>query len=346
LASQQHRMFLDDEASGISPLRSLDPVPSIPPVRVLCLGATGQSGSTLLSRMLGRLPGFVVVGEVGRIWDKGLIEDVACGCGTPFRSCRFWTRVGQEAFGGWGEIDVFEATRLRDAITLKTHRLPHAAALPFILHPGAWPSFREDLMAYGALLGRVYRALDRVTEGRIIVDSMKLPGHVYLASTLPGLDIRVAHLTRDPRGYAYSNTKWIPRQGAVDGAYRARRSPGKSAVKWSWCNVAFEALARGGTPTVDVRYEDLVNEPGPTLRRVAEVAGVTLSADDLWFVGDGEIELVTQHIAAGSRGRMATGPTPLIADDEWRRSFPAQDRRIVEALTWPVRRRYGYCSSR
>jgi hypothetical protein len=167
---------------------------------------------------------------------------------------------------------------------------------------------------------------------------------VYLASTMPGLEVRVAHLTRDPRGYAYSNTKWIPRQGAVDGAYRARRSPRKSAVKWSWCNVAFEALARTGTPTVDVRYEDLVHDPGPTLRRVAEAAGVLLSDDALWSVGHGEVELVTQHIASGSRGRMATGLTPLVTDDEWRGSFPAGDRRTVDALTWPVRRRYGYGS--
>jgi hypothetical protein len=214
--------------------------------------------------------------------------------------------------------------------------------LPFILHPAAWPALRNDLVGYGALLARVYRALDRVTEGQIIVDAMKLPGHVYLASTLPGLDVRVAHLTRDPRGYAYSKTKWIPRQGAAPGAYRTRRRPHKSAIKWSWCNMAFEALASAGTPTVSLRYEDLVHEPARTLSRVAWVAGVTLSDNALRFVGNGEVELVTQHIAAGSRGRMATGLTPLVDDDAWEGSLSPADRRTVEALTWPVRLRYGY----
>ena len=55
------------------------------PVRLLCIGATGQSGSTLLTRMLGRLPGVAAVGEVGRIWDKGILDNTACGSAT-----RFW----------------------------------------------------------------------------------------------------------------------------------------------------------------------------------------------------------------------------------------------------------------
>jgi Sulfotransferase family len=311
-------------------------------VRVLMVGATGQSGSTLLSRMLGRLPGFVAVGEVGRIWDKGLVENMECGCGLPFRSCPFWSRVGLEAFGGWQDVDTAEATRLRDAVTLKEVRLPHAAALPLILHPGIWPSQARDLAAYSALLGRVYRAIDVISEGAVIVDSMKLPGHVYLTSTMTGVDTRVAHLIRDPRGYAYSNTKFVERQGAREGAFRVRRTPRKSAVKWSWVNLALDELARRGTATVNVRYEDLVTTPRETLRRVAARTGLTLSDEDLAFVGDGEVDLAAEHIAAGSRTRLSTGVTPLRADEAWTTGMSRRDRRVVESITWPLRRRYGY----
>jgi hypothetical protein len=311
-------------------------------VRVLMIGATGQSGSTLLSRMLGRLPGFVAVGEVGRIWDKGLVENMECGCGQPFRSCPFWSQVGQEAFGGWEDVDTTEATRLRDAVTLADLWPPHAAALPFILHPNLWPSHARDLTAYASLLGEVYRAIDVVTGGSIVVDSMKLPGHVYLASTMPGFDTRVAHLIRDPRGYAFSNTRWVERQGAVEGAFRPRRSPRKSAVKWTWVNVSLDQLARRGMRSVNVRYEDIVASPRETLRRVAASNGVTLTEDDLAFVHDGEVELVAEHIAAGSRTRLSTGPTTLRADEAWRSEMSGRDRRIVETVTWPLRRRYGY----
>ena len=54
------------------------------PVRVLCVAATGQSGSTLLARMLGEVPGYQAVGEVGRVWDKGVDEHMNCSCGEPF----------------------------------------------------------------------------------------------------------------------------------------------------------------------------------------------------------------------------------------------------------------------
>jgi Sulfotransferase family len=314
-------------------------------VRTLCIGATGQSGSTLLARMVGSLPGFVAVGEVGRIWDKGIQENVECGCGDPFNSCEFWTKVGREAFGSWDEVDAPEATRLRGATTLQQRWAPHAAALPFILHPNLWPGFRRDLEAYAELMERVYRGIDTVTGGRIIVDSMKLAGHVYLASTMPALDVTVAHLTRDPRGYAYSNTKWIERQGAIEGAFRARRTPRKSAIKWMWVNVAFDRLEHRGTPTVRVRYEDLVADPRQTMHRVADVMGVGIDDDALSFIGDGEVELVAQHLVAGSRGRLLSGATPLRRDEDWRTSLPAKDRRTVEAMTWPLRRSHGYVNA-
>jgi hypothetical protein len=258
--------------------------PTSDTVRVLCIGATGQSGSTLLSRLLGALPGFEAVGEVGRIWDKGLIENVTCGCGRPFRDCSFWSRVGDRAFGGWDAVDAAEAARLREALTLKERRLQHPFALPFILHPGAWPSFRADLRRYSELISPVYRPLDEVTGGKIIVDSMKIPAHVYMMSRLPGVRARVAHLVRDPRGYAYSNTRWIERQGAADGEHRAQRSPKASGRKWTWVNLAFGFLASSSTPTASLRYERLVRSPEEELRKVASLMDVALADEAFDFI--------------------------------------------------------------
>jgi hypothetical protein len=64
MASNPHGFFLDD-LDGIVPRRNPD-VETVAPlraVRVVCIGATGQSGSTLLSRMMGSLPGSVAVGK-------------------------------------------------------------------------------------------------------------------------------------------------------------------------------------------------------------------------------------------------------------------------------------------
>ena len=69
-----------------------------PGVKVLYIGGLGRSGSTLLDRMLGQLPGFFSAGEIRDLWQRGLRENALCGCGAPFKECEVWTRVGKEAY--------------------------------------------------------------------------------------------------------------------------------------------------------------------------------------------------------------------------------------------------------
>jgi len=67
------------------------------PVRVLYIGGLGRSGSTLIERLLGQVPGVCAVGELVHLWDRGITEDERCGCGEPFRQCPFWSQVGKTA---------------------------------------------------------------------------------------------------------------------------------------------------------------------------------------------------------------------------------------------------------
>ena len=66
---------------------------------MLVIVGTGRSGSTLLGRLLGALPGAVHVGEVRFLWQRGLIEARLCGCGVPVPECPFWRTVLAEAYG-------------------------------------------------------------------------------------------------------------------------------------------------------------------------------------------------------------------------------------------------------
>jgi hypothetical protein len=79
-------------------------------VPILYIGGHGRSGSTILAQTLGQIPGFVNVGEVWQVWYRGFRENERCGCGQPFYSCEFWRAVGDEAFGGWDNIDVTRRT--------------------------------------------------------------------------------------------------------------------------------------------------------------------------------------------------------------------------------------------
>ena len=69
-------------------------------VRVLYVGGTGRSGSTVVANALGGLDDAVSVGEVRFLWERGIVQNRLCSCGEPFATCPFWNEVLQVAFGG------------------------------------------------------------------------------------------------------------------------------------------------------------------------------------------------------------------------------------------------------
>jgi hypothetical protein len=326
----------------------LEPVTSFQRPRVICIAGTGQNGATLLTRMLGRLPGVVAVGELGYLWDWGLLENRACGCGLPFRDCPFWTKVGETGFGGWGRVDPNEMISLRRVVTSVNGRVPQALALGLILVPSVSATYRADLRRYAEATSRLYRAVASVARARVVIDSMKRPSHVYMVSRQLDLDVRVLHLVRDSRGVAHSNLKWVRRQTTVSrqrspkGPYRVRRPPAKAAARWLWINLSFELLAALRVPTVRVRYEALVRSPRAELERIAGKVGIGIAAGDLGFIQDGSVDLGPDHLVAGNRMRLEAGAVRLRADEEWRSRMDPRDVRTVSALTWPLLRRYGY----
>jgi hypothetical protein len=313
------------------------------PIDVVAIAGTGQNGATLCCRMLGEFPGYFAVGEIGRLWDKGLVENVACACGEPFRSCPFWAEVGERAYGGWDALDQDEMLRLYERYTLKRSRLQHPFALPFILFPSLWPSFGRDLRAYQRLMERLYRGILEVSGAQVIVDSMKIPAHIYLLATQERFHARFVQLVRDPRGVAFSNTKEVPRQGSrADKPMRTTRTPRKTATKWLWFNLSFDLLKALRHPFERLRYESFVRDPEAALRLCAQQVGRTLAPEDLTFLIGRTATLPAGHLVAGNRMRHLTGEIELRSDEAWRLGLPERDRRTVERVTTPLMRRYGY----
>ena len=314
---------------------------------VLSVASSGESGSTLLSRLLGRLPGAVAVGEVGFLWDRAVQGNIACGCGVPFHACPFWRSVGDHAFGGWHLVDVAEVTRLRNDLLMRRRHLSLPRSLPVRLWPGLSRSYASALGRYSDLLSRVYRAIASVSGADVIVDSTKGPAHLVAERAALGLDVRMVHLVRDSRGVAFSNTKWVERQWVADGMrFRGRQAPAKTALRWAWINVAYDLLAARGIPTVVVRYEDLVRDPATELARIGAHAGISLGPADLQFLRGNEADLDADHIVAGNRLRLARGSLVLRADEAWRDGLSRSQQIAVAAITLPLMRRYAAASRR
>ena len=309
-----------------------------PPQKVLYIGGFGRSGSTLVERILGQLPGFCSAGEIVFLWQRGLIDHQLCGCGMPVPECEFWSRVGKTAFGGWDQIDPHEMLALQ-------HRVDRNRYIPSMVAPRLRPAARADLDRYTEVLSKLYRAIGEVAGARVVIDASKHASTAFLLSArVPGVDVRVVHLVRDPRGVAYSWTKEV-RKPEVTGedAFMPVYSPVSSGRQWVSYNLLFEALAQLPASGSKVfRYEDMLADPKTYLERIMTHAGEPVLPESFAFLGDGWVELGVDHTVAGNPMRFHQGRLDLRLDEAWKSKLPARDRQIVTLVTRPLRLRYGY----
>lgn len=307
--------------------------------RVLYLGGLGRSGTTLLERILGELPGVCTLGEVVHLWQRDIRDGERCGCGEGFSRCEFWTAVGRDAFGGWDRVDVGRVQALQSAVE-RTRYIPRLASGDF---SAAW---HAKLTEYAGHYAAVYRAAARVTGARLLVDSSKHSALAHclrwLSTRSGGIDFRVAHMLRDARGVAYSWTKTVARPEATGVDVMTRYPPIRSALLWNAHNAAFDLLGRCAVPVRRVRYEDLLADPRQTVRELAAFAGLNINANPLHFLAATHVDLHPGHSAAGNPMRFSTGRVPLRADDAWHHALPTPQRRLVGAVCAPLLRRYGY----
>jgi hypothetical protein len=307
--------------------------------RVVYLGGLGRSGSTLLERLLGELPGVCSAGEVVHMWQRGIVEDELCGCGKPFGRCPFWQEVGQAAFGGWAALDVQRVAALQASVERNRY-------IPLLAAPVLHPSMRRGLAEYVSHYLRVYSGIAAVSGCSTVVDSSKHASLAFCLRWHPELDLRVIHVVRDSRAVAYSWTRQVSRPDAATDSFMTTYSPTTAAGQWNAQNSALQLLAREGVPTLRVRYEDLVTAPEATLIKIAGFAGIPAGGTGLGFLGSEAgmpwADLQATHTASGNPMRFSTGKIAIRADERWRAAMPAAQRRTVTALTLPLLARYGY----
>jgi Sulfotransferase domain len=246
--------------------------------------------------------------------------------------------VGKTAFGGWHTVDVDEVTALK-------RRVDRTRFVPRLALPTRWTRRRADLARYAEMYRKVYAAVAEVSGAPVVIDSSKHASLAFALGHHPDLDMRVLHLVRDGRGVAYSWSKHVTRPEVTEGdPLMPRYSTTKSATLWTAQNGLFHLLSTDRTPVLRMRYEELVADPRAGLARIREF--LDLPPDPFPFLrqedGATVAQFGTTHSVAGNPMRFQTGPVALQRDNAWRTAMPAGRRRVVTALTWPGRLRYGY----
>jgi hypothetical protein len=321
----------DERAAGTA--RAAQPPDGTPPV--IYIAGSGRSGSTMLERVLGEIPGFVNVGELIDLFRHAARHGERCGCGELFADCPFWTSVGKRAFGGWDTESVAEVRTLLSQVS-RQRRMPQLLTIRL-----ASRDFREHVAAYGARYASLYRVIAAEAGADYVVDASKWPVQA-LALARGGLDVRVIHLVRDVRGVSYSLGKQQARPHAVDeNDLMWRNAPAGAAARWVACQGQAELLRGCGLRVARVHYEDFVREPRRTVEVALSELGLQVDPAQLSHIGDGRVVLGHTHGLSGNPSRFRYGEIVLRADEAWRDQMRGRDRRIVTMVAAPFLLRYG-----
>jgi hypothetical protein len=300
-------------------------------VKVLFIAGGGRTGSTILHNVLGQVDGFTAVGELRYVWGRGVLNNQRCGCGVTFADCPFWRDVMQHAFGGVDAAMAREMLALTESFRIRN--------LPLV---AVGPTRRRELhrlTSYRERLARLYAAIHTVSECRVIVDSSKNPSYGYVLRHVRGIEPHVLHFVRDAPPVAHS---WGKHKEFEPGVKMARKRPAASALQWLARNATAELfLSEQGSPRMQLRYEDLMRRPRDHVASIVRWVGE--DPDGLPFAGQHEVHLgEPNHSVFGNSVRFRRGPIVLRRDDSWQQQMRPRDRRLVEAMTLPLRLRYGY----
>ncbi|UCH26707.1 MAG: sulfotransferase [Trueperaceae bacterium] len=315
-------------------MATLDPYPVTKRRKLLLIAGWGRSGSTLLDTILGQLDGFFSVGELRYLWDRGLQEDSACGCGVPFSECGVWSRILSHAYGNTSTLKLDQLISARDRLKSR-HTL-------LSLFPTVPRHIRQAATAYADTLREVIEAIYTETGCRIIVDSSKFPSHAYALSLLPEVDLYLLHLVRDPRAVAYSwQRKKRKDNGSFEAAYMLQHSTVRSSLMWLGWNGAIELLwSQKRGRYLRVRYEDFARRPKKAIQEIVTFLGEP--PGELPFTSERTVELTPTHTISGNPARFRSGEVTLVEDDAWKTALQSLDKWIATAATLPLLTHYGY----
>jgi hypothetical protein len=267
-----------------------------------------------------------------------MIKSRRCGCGEPLATCELWGPILTRLYGDpahWAERATPIVAARDDVVRLRN--------LPKLLRDGGagheWPA----LQGYRADLARLYTAIANGTGARVVVNSSKLPHQGAAEMAVPGVDLYLVHLVRDPRSVAFSMLRKTMLQPDPDDPVEMPRSGVvASTLGWVRANLGCEAVRHklGPQRSMLVRYEDLATDPGAVIGSIAALVGEPGAGLDL---GEGSTATLTgNHTVWGNSFRFKKGPTKIRLDEEWKAAMPSSQRLLATAVAAPMLRRYGY----
>jgi hypothetical protein len=296
---------------------------------VVYIAGSGRSGSTLLERVVGTIPGYANVGELLDLARRVAPQDEMCGCGKAFSQCPFWTAVGKRAFDGWTEPVLRELHR-------QQHQVARQRYLPQLLAAPSRSGFGTRIRTYADGYAAMVTAVAAEAGARYVVDASKWPA-IPLALHRGGVDVRVIHLVRDVRGVAHSLSRSdIARPHTTSGSdVMFHNPPASGSARWLATQTEMDLVAARGVRTARLAYADFVTRPQASLARVLDQLGLEVPPGGFDRIDGTSVELGPSHGLSGNPSRFQLGRTDLRPDDRWRTQMRPRDRRVAGLIGLP-----------
>lgn len=282
---------------------------------ILYIAGSGRCGSTLLSRLLGEIDGFINVGEAALHFFRRC-PSIPCGCGEEVKDCLFWK-----------DIPVNPAAQ---EVGHQFLRASHVMNLAFRRQTR---SSKERSLTLS--MRDLYRSIAEKTGATVIVDSSKNPAVACALSRAPGIRLSVVHLIRSPQGVAGSCRE--PK------GFLAKVPAWRAALKWTFMNSFAEFITRKNPAHHwRIRYEDFIENPGAFLEAIAtDILGRPVECP---FLHGNEAVVQVQHILAGNPDKFEH--SRLVIEKRKLRALSPGTNLLVSLLTFPLLVRYGYILGR
>ena len=304
--------------------------------RVLFLGGLGRSGTTLIERVLGELPGVCALGEVVHLWQRDIRDDERCGCGVRFSGC---------------DVLAARSARRRSAAGTSVDVVPHpGAAGRGRAHPAHPPAGRGAGCPTSTGAGRGVRRLLRRDLPR---PPPRSPARAWSSTRPSTARWRTACAGRTrPRPAGRARGPGPARRRVLldqDGAPAGdRRRRGDDPLLPRPVGAAVERAQRRVRPARPPRRRRCAGcgtrsswpTRAPRCSQLAAFAGLDVSGDATWTSSaTTHADLRVGHSAAGNPMRFTVGRVPLRRDDAWRqRAARAASAALVGAVCAPLLR--------